>query len=168
MVFIQHEKMTNNDTLRRLRYAFDFNDTKMMELFELGGYAATRAEISDWLKRDKDDAFQLLQDQKLAVFLNGLIIKKRGARSEEPPKPEKYLDNNVILRKLKIALNLRDDMMVEVFRRADFDVSKHEISALFRKPTQSQFRECQDQFLRNFIYGLQIKHRRPQQGGEEE
>lgn len=155
--------MTNNDILRRLRYAFDYNDDKMMELFALGGYPATRAEVSDWLKKEDDEAAQSLYDIKLATFLNGLIISMRGAREGGPPKPEKTLNNNMILRKLKIALNLRDEGMIAIFDLADLEVSKHELSALFRKSTQSQYRLCKDQFLRNFIHGLQLKHRRPKE-----
>ena len=69
------------------------------------------------------------------------------------------MNNNIIFRKLKIALNLRDDDILALFKLADLEVSKHEISALFRKPEQIQYRECKDQFLRNFIYGMQLKHR---------
>ena len=76
------------------------------------------------------------------------------------PKPEKTLNNNLILRKIKIALALRDDDMVDILKLADLKVSKHEISALFRKETQSQYRQCKDQFLRNFLFGMQKKYRK--------
>ena len=151
--------MNNNDILRRLRYAFDFSDEQMMELFELGNYPATRAEVSDWLKKDQDPNQQKLNDKFLAHFLNGLITKNRGKREGPPPPTEEKLNNNLIFRKLKIALNFRDDDIIAAMKLADFAVSKHEISALFRKPTQKQYRECKDQFLRNFVYGLQIKYR---------
>ena len=95
----------------------------------------------------------------LAVFLNGLIVFHRGKKDGETPKPEKKLNNNIIFRKLKIALNLRDDDIMHVFDLAKFDVSKHEISAIFRKTSQKQYRLCQDQFLRNFLQGLQTKYR---------
>ncbi len=152
--------MDNNDILRRIRYAFDFSDTEMMNLFAKGDYAATRAEISDWMKQEDNEAYVGLYDKQLASFLNGLIIEKRGSKPGPPPKAEKTLNNNIILRKLKIALNLRDDGMLDVFNQAEFKVSKHEISAFFRKPTQSQYRNCKDQFLRNFIIGMQKKYRK--------
>jgi uncharacterized protein YehS (DUF1456 family) len=147
--------MNNNDVLRRLRYAFDFTDSQMMRLFAHGDYPATREEISAWLKKDDDPDQKKLHDKKLAHFLNGLIIEKRGKREGPPPIAEKSLNNNMIFRKLKIALNYRDEDIIKVFELVEFGVSKHEVSALFRKPTQSQYRECKDQFLRNFIYGLQ-------------
>lgn len=151
--------MTNNDILRRLRYTFDFNDSKMIALFGLADYATTRAEVSDWLKKEEDEAFQELSDQNLAVFLNGFINDKRGKREGPQPKPEKVLDNNIILRKLKIALTLRDDDMMKIFDLAGVKIGKHELSAFFRKPIQSQYRPCKDQYLRNFLRGLQLKYR---------
>jgi uncharacterized protein YehS (DUF1456 family) len=152
--------MNNNDILRRIRYTFEFNDDKMMEIFALAGYPATRAEISDWLKKDDNPEQKSLHDKYLAIFLNGLIINNRGKREGPPPKPEKSLNNNLIFRKLKIALNLRDTDILEIFDLAEIRISKHEINAFFRKPGQRQYRECKDQFLRNFIYGMQIKYRK--------
>lgn len=152
--------MNNNDVIRRVRYTFDFNDDKMMEIFALADVEVTRAQISEWLKKDDDPEFKGIYDKDLARFLNGFINLKRGKKEGPQPKPEKTLNNNLILRKLKIALNLRDDEMVEIFDLVDMRISKHEINAFFRKPTQSQFRFCKDQFLRNFLYGMQKRYRK--------
>lgn len=151
--------MTNNDIIRRIRYIFDFNDDKMIALFSHAGYVTDRTEVSDWLKKDDDPAHKPINDKHLALFLNGLITEKRGKKEGPMPKPEKKLTNNLILRKLKIALNLRDDEMLAIFKLADMRLSKHELSAFFRKPGQRQYRLCKDQFLRNFIHGMQIKYR---------
>lgn len=151
--------MNNNDILRRLRYTFDWSDDQTMAIFALADYPATRAEISAWLKKDDDPDQVSLHDKYLAIFLNGFINLKRGKREGPQPKPEKTLINNTILRKLKIALNLKDEDMVAILDLADMRASKHEINAFFRKPTQSQYRLCKDQFLRNFLHGLQIKYR---------
>ncbi len=152
--------MNNNDVIRRVRYTFDFSDDKMIEIFALADVEVTRAQISEWLKKDDDPDFKGIYDKDLAIFLNGFINLRRGKREGPQPKPEKTLNNNLILRKLKIALNLRDDEMVEIFDLVDMRISKHEINAFFRKPTQSQFRFCKDQFLRNFLYGMQKKYRK--------
>ena len=151
--------MKNNDILRRLRYAFDFTDSKMISLFNLGGEEVTREEISDWLKKEDDPAFKSLHDIKLAVFLNGLINDRRGKKEGEQPKPEKELNNNIIFRKLKIALNLKEEDILAIFSLVGMNISKHEISAFFRSPEQHQYRLCKDQILRNFIQGLQLKYR---------
>lgn len=151
--------MDNNDIIRRLRYTFDLNDDLMVKLFALGSLQVTRAQISDWLKKDIDPAYVSLSDFQLAAFLNGLIINKRGKKEGPQPIPENRLNNNVIFRKLKIALNLKDDDIISILGIANFKFSKTELSALFRKPGQSQYRECKDQLLRNFLGGLQLKYR---------
>ncbi len=150
--------MSNNNILRRLRFTFDFSDSDMMELFALGGMEASRAQISSWLKKEDDDDFQGIIDKQLATFLNGFIIKRRGKKDDTIPKAEKSLSNNLIFRKLRIALNLKEDDLLDIFELAEFRISKHEISAFFRKPTQSQYRLCKDQVLRNFLFGLQLKY----------
>jgi len=151
--------MNNSDILRSLRYTFDFSDATMIEIFALGEATVTRAEVSDWLKKEDNPEFKPINDFKLAIFLNGLINYKRGKKEGLQPAPEKDLTNNVILRKLKIALNLRDDDMLEILKMAGRPISKHELSAFFRKPEQSQYRPCLDQILRNFLQGLQLKYR---------
>lgn len=151
--------MTNNDILRRIRYVFDFNDTQMMAIFAMGGYDASRAQISDWLKKIDEPTYQDLADIELAIFLNGLIIDKRGKKEDDSPVPERRLTNNIVLRKLKIALTLQDGDMQDLLGLAGMKVSKHELSAFFRNPTQPQYRPCEDQLLRNFLRGLQMKYR---------
>lgn len=151
--------MTNNDIIRSLRYTFDFSDSTMIEIFESSGLSVTRAEVNNWLKKDEDPEFKSLNDFKLASFLNGMINFKRGKKEGDQPVPEKKLNNNIILRKLKIALNLKDDEILEILQTAERTISKHELSAFFRKPEQSQYRPCKDQILRNFLHGLKIKFR---------
>jgi len=148
-----------NDILRRIRYAFDFDDSKMIALFGSADYQVTRAQISDWLKKDDDPAFQELSDTQLAIFLNGLINHKRGKKEGPQPVPETRLTNNMIFMKLKIALNLKAEDVLGVLALADLRISKHELSAFFRKPDNKHYRECNDQILRNFLKGLQLKYR---------
>jgi uncharacterized protein YehS (DUF1456 family) len=152
--------MSNNDILKRIRYIFDYEDSKMIELFGLGDLKTDRAEVSNWLKKEYDEEFKEIRDRELAMFLNGLINDKRGKREGVEVVPEKYLDNNIILRKLKIAFNLRTDDMLDIFKKAGKPIGPHELSAFFRNPKQSKYRECQDQYLRNFLLGLQAIYRK--------
>lgn len=151
--------MTNNDILRRIRYTFALNDTKMMDIFALADLKATREEISDWLKKDDDPAFVSISDVQFATFLNGLINQNRGKKEGVQPDPEKKLNNNIILRKLKIALDLKNEDVIDLMKLAEFEISKHELSALFRKQGHKHYRECKDQILRNFLQGMQLKYR---------
>ena len=151
--------MTNNDILRSLRYTFDFSDAEMIDLFAQADHTVNRSEVSNWLKKDEDPDFQEMSDRELAIFMNGLINQKRGKREGAQPEPEERLNNNNILRKLKIALNLKDEDMLEILKSVDRHISKHELSAFFRKPEQPQYRPALDQILRNFLHGLQLKYR---------
>lgn len=151
--------MTNNDVLRRIRYTFDFSDSKMIELFAAADHEVTRAQISDWLKRDDDPEFQACSDKLLATFLNGLINDRRGRKEGEAPVAEERLTNNIIFMKLKIALDLKAMDILALLELVDFRLSKHELSAFFRRPGHKHYRECKDQVLRNFLKGVQIKYR---------
>lgn len=151
--------MTNKDVLRQLRYIFNFGDSEMIDIFGLADVIVSRSQISDWLKKEEDPESKEIVDEDLAVFLNGFINLKRGKREGVKVVPEKKLTNNIILRKLKIALDFKDNEMIDIFDLADMRVSKHEISAFFRNPKQRQYRLCLDQFLRNFLFGLQLKFR---------
>lgn len=151
--------MTNNDVLRRLRYTFEYTDSKMISFFKLANMEVTRAEVSDWLKSDEDEAFRKLEDFELAAFLNGLIVANRGKREGKPVENERFLNNNDVLKKLKIAYELTSEDIIELFQLAGKKVSKHELSSFLRRPTQPQYRELMDQYLRNFLYGLQLKEK---------
>jgi len=151
--------VTNNDVLRRIRYAFDFSDSKMMAIFALADHDVTREQVSAWLKGDEDLDFQKCRDVQLALFLNGLINDRRGKREGEQPEPERRLNYNLIFRKLKIALNLTAEDILAIFELTNVRLSKHELSAFFRKPSHKNYRECQSQVLRNFLMGLQLKYR---------
>ncbi len=151
--------MIANDVLRRLRYIFDLSDSKMITLSSSGKHKVTRTEISDWLKKDDDPAYKVCDDTQMAIFLNNFISEKRGKRDGPQPEPEKRLSNNMIFMKLKIALNLKAEDVLEILNLANFKLSKHELSAFFRKPGHKHFRECKDQVLRNFLQGLAVKHR---------
>lgn len=151
--------MTNNDILRRLRYTFELSDDQMIKIFALADKEVTRAEISDWLKKDDHPDYKPIYDIDLSIFLNGFINLKRGKKEGEQPKPEKKLNNNIVFRKLRIALGFKDEDIVEVLELVNFRISKHELSAFFRNPTQNQYRPCKDQILRNLIHGIQVKFR---------
>ena len=151
--------MTNNDIMRRIRYTFDFDDSKMIAIFAAADFDATREQISDLLKKEDDPAYKECSDTVLAIFLNGLINDKRGRKDGEKPEPETKLTNNIIFTKLKIALNLKADEILDMLNMVDVDISKHELSAFFRKSTHKNFRVCQDQVLRNFLKAMQLKYR---------
>ena len=71
------------------------------------------------------------------------------------------MSNNDILKKLRVALQLRNDDILKILELVDFKVSKSELGALFRNDDHPHFKKCGDQFLRNFLNGLVIHMRGP-------
>jgi len=151
--------MTNNDVLRSIRYTFDLSEPKLVSIFALADTEVTREQITQWLKKDDDPDYQHCSDALLATFLNGLINDKRGKKEGAQPKAEKRINNNIIFLKLKIALNLNADDVLSILELAELKISKHELSAFFRRPDHKNYRECMDQVLRNFLKGVQLTYR---------
>lgn len=151
--------MTNNDILRRIRYMFDYSDKKVTEIFALAGLTVTREELSAWLKKEEEPEFVNCTDSQFATFLNGLITERRGKKDGPQPTPESRLNNNIIFRKLKIAFDLQAEDILLMLDNAGVTISKHELSAFFRKPGHKHYRECKDQVLRNFLKGAQLEYR---------
>lgn len=149
--------MTNNDTLRRLRYALNITDAQVAEIISLTGQATKDEEVSTWLKREDEPGYMDLKDPDLCRFLDGLIIQKRGPHpSGNAPEPLEHLSNNEVLKKLRIALELEEEGVLAVFKNAEFDVTKAELGSFFRKAGHRNYRKVPEQVLRKFIHGLSI------------
>ena len=147
--------MTNNDTLRRLRYALNITEAQVAKTIARTGNEASPAQVERWLKREDEDGFIEISDATLCSFLDGLIIEKRGSRPDgSVPEPLEFLSNNEVLKKLRIALELRDEDMNAVFKQAEFVVTKAELGSFFRKEGHRNYRKCPEQVLRKFIQGL--------------
>ena len=172
--------MNNNDILIRLRYALDIKNTDMVEIFKLGGTEITKEEVLKMLIKPKesdlnevdndgnaDENEETCSNLMLESFLNGLIIFKRGKQELKPGQPDippqSIKDNgsinNVLLKKLKIALALTSEDMLDILKTAGVIISKGELSAIFRKAGHKNYKECGDRYARNFLKGLAIKYR---------
>ena len=151
--------MTNNDIFRRIRYTFDLKDNTIVKIFALADVSVTQEQVTAWLKKDEDDAFVTMKNKELASFLNGFISFKRGKREGPQPAPESQLNNNMVFQKLRIALNMKAEDILEVFEQVGLPLSAHELSAFFRKPSHKNYRECKDQMLRNCLMGIQLQLR---------
>lgn len=158
--------MLNNDVLRSVRYMLDVNDAKLAEIIALSGKNVTSAELEPLLKKEDEDGFIACDDELMAHFLDGLVYFKRGKDDSRPAQPfELPMTNNMVLKKLRVAFELKEDDMHAIMQSVDFPVSKPEMSALFRKFGHSNYRTCGDQFLRNFLKGLTLRER-PQAAAE--
>ena len=154
--------MINNDILRSIRYMLDLSDSKVVEIIHLvdADFAITKEDVQDFLKKDDEPGYVVCSDRVLAHFLDGLVIHYRGRNDSLPSRPvEKRITNNLVLKKLRVAFELKDADMHQVFEDAGFPVSKPELSALFRQPGHKNYRPCGDQMLRNFLKGLTLRVR---------
>ncbi|EIB97822.1 MULTISPECIES: DUF1456 family protein [Pantoea] len=152
--------MTNNDILRSVRYMLNLSDAGMVKIFALAECEVPETDVQAWLKKDDDAAFRPCPDVLMGYFLNGLIFYRRG-KSEEAPAPsiERKMNNNIFMKKLRIAFDLKTTDIPDVLKRANFTVSQAEVGAIFRKPDHKNYRECGDQILRNFLKGLAMIQR---------
>lgn len=154
--------MINNDVLRAIRYMLDLSDGKVVEIVQLAdpAFPIDKADVQAFLKKDDDEGYAECSNAVLAHFLDGLIVHYRGRDPSVPPRPvETRVNNNVVLKKLRVAFELKDVDMHQAFADAGFPVSKPELSALFRQPGHKNFRRCGDQLLRNFLKGLTLRSR---------
>lgn len=155
--------MINNDVLRSLRYALDLDDAEVLALFEHAGKRVPADQLARFLEREDSPRFEPLPDEHFGAWLDALVTQRRGKR-EAPagaaPPPPPPMSNNRVLRSLRIALELTDSDMIEIMDLAGIRISKGEISALFRRADHKNYRECGDQFLRNFLRGLARRNRR--------
>jgi len=173
--------MDNNDILIRLRYALDIRDIDMVEIFKLGGVELTHEKMRKMLIKSKEtyrynnevDEHEEIDEKEdnikcnnntLESFLNGFIIFKRGKQEPKPGQPERPLlrsenPNNMLLKKLKIALSLTSDNMLDIFGKTGVMVTKGELGAIFRKEGHNNYQECGDNYARNFLKGLAMKTR---------
>lgn len=148
--------MTNNDVFKRIRFIEDFTDLQLIDVFNEVDFKVEQEVIKAWQKKEDQPEFKMITDVELALFLNGLINIKRGKKPGDKPALETELENNDVLKKLKIAYQLTSDDILKLFKSKGKQVSKNELSAFLRNPDQAQYRVLQDQYLRNFMSALQV------------
>jgi uncharacterized protein YehS (DUF1456 family) len=154
--------MINNDVLRSIRYMLDLSDGMVVDIIHLADpdFPVDKADVAAFLKKDGEDGHVECDNAVLAHFLDGLVIHRRGRNPDLPPRPvEQHVTNNVVLKKLRVAFELKDVDMHQVFEAAGFPISKPELSALFRQRGHKNYRQCGDQLLRNFLKGLTLRIR---------
>ncbi|MGM0169245.1 hypothetical protein IGI39_003561 [Enterococcus sp. AZ135] len=169
--------MNNNDLLLRLRYALDIKDTDIIKAFELGGMVVSREEEKAMLTKVSDQEFEesddfeknvyqkMINNKVLDTFLNGFITLKRGepknktAQLPQLKSTEIRHINNILLKKVKIALALTSDDMLDILAEAGVYPSKGELGAILRKEGHRNFKPCGDKYARNFLKGLALCYR---------
>ncbi|AMC36897.1 DUF1456 family protein [Janthinobacterium sp. B9-8] len=152
--------MINNDILRSVRYMLDLSDAHIVAIAKLADFDLAKEDVAAFLKKEDEEGYLECSDEVMAYFLDGLVFHKRGKDENRPAQPiELPMSNNMALKKLRVAFELKEEDMHSILDAAGFDVSKPELSALFRKKDHKHYRSCGDQLLRNFLKGLTLRLR---------
>lgn len=147
--------MLSNDILRSVRYILKSNNNDLVRILALAEVETTPANIATWITKEDEEGFVRCPDIILSSFLNGLIYDKRGKDESAPVlSPERRVNNNIVLKKLRIAFSLKSDDVLAIMTEQKFRVSMPEITAMMRAPDHKNYRECGDQFMRYFLRGL--------------
>lgn len=155
--------MTNNDFLRSFRYALELDAGALSSFFAEGGASVPLRRVAAMLKDEGEAGYELLHDDLLGNFLDGLVSTYRGPRAAGEPTAKAEparISNNRILRALRIAFELRDTDIQAFMQAAGREVSKAELGALFRREDHRNYQPCGDQFMRAFLRGLGLARRR--------
>jgi uncharacterized protein YehS (DUF1456 family) len=148
--------LNTNEILYRIHKALGLSIDEMLKAYELVEYPMERTHLESLLKRRQDKAFKLCSYEELGLFLDGLIALKRGPGPQKPDEDEIVeLTNNLILKKLRIALELKEPETEIVFNLADVMLTKQELKSLFRKEGHRNFKSCPDELLMAFLEGLE-------------
>lgn len=147
--------INTNEILYRIKKALNLSTEEMIKAYTLEDYKMEASHLESLLKRRLDDGFKLASYEELGVFLDGLVTLKRGPSPKKTNDDEAVeLTNNLILKKLRIALELKEAEAEIIFGLGDVELSKQQMASLFRKEGHKNFKECSDELLMAFLDGL--------------
>jgi len=154
--------MLNDDILRRLRHALEIDDAHTARLLSTPEEPVTPEHALLCLDASSDEDCPPIW---LARFLDALVLERRGPRDPSAPPlppPSEEISNNMVLKKIRIALVYKEEEMLETIARGGMKFSPAELTALFRKPGHKHFRSCGDELLNAFLTGLTERLRSPE------
>ncbi len=147
--------MKTNDILYKIQKALNLSPEEMLEAYTLAEYKIDATHLDSLLKRHQDEGSKLCSYEELGVFLDGFVILKRGPSPKKTTNDKAVeLTNNLILKKLRIALELKEAETEIIFSLGEAELSKQQLASLFRKEGHKNFKECSDELLMAFLYGL--------------
>ena len=150
--------MTNNDVLRSIRNLLGLNNSRVVEICSLDSLQIPKTEIENFMRGEEDPDYVSCPDGIMAHFLDGLIFFLRGKDDSRPPMPKELpISNNLILKKLRVAFQLKEEDILAMLNGEGMKFSKGELSAILRKKGHDNYRVCGDQVLRYFLKGLTKK-----------
>jgi len=156
--------MNNNDIVRRIRFIFNIKNEDMRRIFELGDLPINGDRYRAIMTKQPIEAprDEYLKRTELERFMNGLIISQRGIKKDADGQiiaPDFSMQrdndiNNVVIKKLKIAMTYTNEDLMAFWEAADFTVSKGEVGAMLRRKGHPKYLVAGDQFMRKLLAGM--------------
>jgi len=147
--------LKTNDILYKIQKALNLTQEEMLEAYKLAEYTMDATHLDSLLKRRQEEGSKLCSYEELGVFLDGFVILKRGPSPKKANDDEVVeLTNNLILKKLRIAMELKEAETEIIFSLGEAELSKQQLASLFRKEGHKNFKECSDELLMAFLDGL--------------
>ena len=146
--------ISTNEILYRIQKALNLSMEDMLEAYKLEGYKMDGVHLDALLKRRQETGFELCSYEELGLFLDGLVTLKRGPSPKKDDNQVVELTNNLILKKLRIALELKEAETEIIFGLAEVELTKQQLASLFRKESHKNFKPCSGELLMSFLEGL--------------
>ena len=144
-----------NEIFYRIQKALNLTAKEILEIYILEKYPMELSHVEALLARKQDKNFISCSYEELGIFLDGLITLKRGKSSDKKSDEKAVaLTNNLILKKLRIALELKEAETEIIFGLAEIELTKQQLASLFRKESHKNFKKCSDELLMAFLEGL--------------
>ena len=148
--------INTNEILYRIQKALDLSISDIHKAYTLASYPIEESYLKNMLTRRQDKNFKVCSYEELGIFLDGLIILKRGQSPNNPTPTETVeLTHNLILKKLRIAQEFKEAEIEIIFALGEATLSKQQLSSLFRKESHKNFKPCNDDLLLAFLDGLE-------------
>ncbi|WP_220738680.1 DUF1456 family protein [Leuconostoc miyukkimchii] len=161
--------MNNNDIIIRLRYALNIKNADMIKIFKYGGISIDENQLHVLLAKQDEGSKrdEKVTTKTLESFMNGLIISQRGQKfgADLKPVPPTFdmnaeADiNNVVMKKLKIAMSYTSDDYMSFLKTAGITISPNELSAVLRRSDHRNYKPAGDRYLRNILKGMAMEYR---------
>lgn len=149
--------MRTNDIFRKLVQSLPLTVEQVQALFAVSDIDLSENDVANLLKTDYQPGFEAMPEYILLIFMNNFIDQKRGKKADAQPEIiEKHhkVSNNDVLKKLRIAFNLHEQDVRDALKLATIELTKSDLSALFRKPGHVNYKACDDGLVLDFIEGL--------------
>ena len=148
--------MTHNTILDIVRSSLKLTDAKVLECFTLGGSSLSPEALAEVTAKVQGEEPGALTDAHLAAFLDGLIVARRGPSPSSSSRADAVVEltNNTILKKMRIALNLQAEGMLQLFDAGGKTLTRGDLTVLFRKPTHKHYKACGDELFLAFFEGM--------------